>query len=106
MQAEPLYATAKKRAAAKGVSVHLGQALLVVQPRGGGRSQRHAEAVVRLDGNKAFDISTTPANFADGLKSKLGAFPFPAFWGPMAGAASTEWIADATAETIRNTRRR
>lgn len=36
------------------------------------------------------------------LEEKLGKFPFHEFWGPFAGGKSSEWIAKATAEVIRN----
>ena len=45
------------------------------------------------DGRKVFDIHTQPMGMRDELKRALGAFPFPAFWGPAAGIASSEWIA-------------
>lgn len=45
------------------------------------------------DGSKHFDIHTHPMSMRDELKTDLGPFPFPAFWGPAAGIASSEWIA-------------
>ena len=45
------------------------------------------------DGSKHFDIHTQPMAMRDELKAELGSFPFPAFWGPAAGIASSEWIA-------------
>jgi predicted AlkP superfamily pyrophosphatase or phosphodiesterase len=45
------------------------------------------------DGSKHFDIHTQPMAMRDELKAELGPFPFPAFWGPTAGIASSEWIA-------------
>ena len=45
------------------------------------------------DGKKVFDIQTSPMDLRKKIKRKLGAFPFPAFWGPAAGIASSEWIA-------------
>jgi predicted AlkP superfamily pyrophosphatase or phosphodiesterase len=45
------------------------------------------------DGRKVFDIHTQPMPLRDELKRDLGEFPFPAFWGPAAGIASSEWIA-------------
>jgi predicted AlkP superfamily pyrophosphatase or phosphodiesterase len=45
------------------------------------------------DGRKVFDILTQPMPMRDALKRDLGEFPFPAFWGPAAGIASSEWIA-------------
>ena len=45
------------------------------------------------DGSKVFDILD---NTGCDLQRKLGPFPFHAFWGPMAGLPSSEWIAKAT----------
>jgi predicted AlkP superfamily pyrophosphatase or phosphodiesterase len=45
------------------------------------------------DGRKVFDVHTQPMLMRDELKRDLGEFPFPAFWGPAAGIASSEWIA-------------
>jgi len=45
------------------------------------------------DGSKHFDVHTQPMDMRDKLKADLGPFPFPAFWGPAAGIASSEWIA-------------
>ena len=50
------------------------------------------------DGSKEFDI--IDATGCD-LKRKHGPFPFHAFWGPMAGLASSDWIAQATATVMR-----
>ena len=45
------------------------------------------------DGSKHFDIHTQPMDMRTELKAALGPFPFPAFWGPAAGIASSQWIA-------------
>jgi predicted AlkP superfamily pyrophosphatase or phosphodiesterase len=45
------------------------------------------------DGRKVFDIYAHPLPLRDEIKRDLGPFPFPAFWGPAAGLASSEWIA-------------
>lgn len=50
------------------------------------------------DGSKEFDV--IDATGCD-LVERLGPFPFHAFWGPMAGLASTEWIAKSTAIVMR-----
>ena len=47
------------------------------------------------DGNKVFDVHSQPMNLREEVKKELGEFPFPAFWGPMAGIASSKWIADS-----------
>ena len=45
------------------------------------------------DGRKVFDVYTQPMGLREEIKKDLGEFPFPAFWGPLAGIASSEWIA-------------
>ncbi len=45
------------------------------------------------DGRKVFDVASHPLSIRDAIKRDLGPFPFPAFWGPMAGLASSTWIA-------------
>ena len=47
------------------------------------------------DGKKVFDVYTQPMGLREAVKSDLGDFPFPTFWGPMAGIKSSEWIADS-----------
>ncbi|MDG1356827.1 MAG: alkaline phosphatase family protein [Akkermansiaceae bacterium] len=47
------------------------------------------------DGRKVFDIHTQPMNMRENMKSDLGDFPFPAFWGPAAGIRSSQWIAES-----------
>ena len=47
----------------------------------------------RSDGLKTFDVHSHPLAIRNEIKSELGEFPFPAFWGPRAGIASSEWIA-------------
>lgn len=47
------------------------------------------------DGRKSFDIHTQPMDLREKIKADLGAFPFPSFWGPAAGIACSQWIADS-----------
>lgn len=49
--------------------------------------------IYRADGKKLFDVQTWPMDLRGEVKADLGEFPFPAFWGPAAGIASSEWIA-------------
>ena len=51
--------------------------------------------IYRVDGRKIFDIQTWPMPLREKLKGELGDFPFPAFWGPMSGIASSRWIAES-----------
>jgi predicted AlkP superfamily pyrophosphatase or phosphodiesterase len=45
------------------------------------------------DGRKVFDVTSHPLTIRDEVRRDLGPFPFPAFWGPAAGIASSAWIA-------------
>lgn len=47
------------------------------------------------DGRKIFDIYTNPMDMKEEIKRDLGEFPFPSFWGPMAGLPSSQWIAES-----------
>ena len=47
------------------------------------------------DGRKVFDVHTQPMDLREQIKSDLSDFPFPSFWGPAAGIASSHWIADS-----------
>ncbi|MEM7384761.1 MAG: nucleotide pyrophosphatase/phosphodiesterase family protein [Verrucomicrobiota bacterium] len=47
------------------------------------------------DGRKVFDVYTHPMGDREVVKEALGDFPFPFFWGPMAGIPSSRWIADS-----------
>lgn len=47
------------------------------------------------DGRKSFDIHTQPMGLRETIKADLGEFPFPSFWGPAAGIACSQWIANS-----------
>ncbi|GAA5497421.1 hypothetical protein Rhal01_03617 [Rubritalea halochordaticola] len=47
------------------------------------------------DGRKVFDVYTHPMGMREEIKADLGEFPFPTFWGPMAGIPCSEWIANS-----------
>ena len=47
------------------------------------------------DGRKIFDIHTHPMDLREKIKKSIGEFPFPQFWGPLAGIKSSQWIATA-----------
>jgi len=47
------------------------------------------------DGRKVFDVSSEPLSIRDEIKKDLGDFPFQTFWGPAAGIASSQWIAES-----------
>jgi predicted AlkP superfamily pyrophosphatase or phosphodiesterase len=47
------------------------------------------------DGRKLPDIYSSPPELRDELQRELGTFPLFKFWGPAAGIASTQWIAES-----------
>ena len=49
--------------------------------------------IYRADGGKIFDVYGAPSTICAEVKSALGPFPFQTFWGPLAGVASSRWIA-------------
>ncbi|MCE7869546.1 alkaline phosphatase family protein [bacterium CPR1] len=51
--------------------------------------------IYKADGTKRPDIYTYPPGLRDELQRELGQFPLHAFWGPLAGLASSRWIARA-----------
>jgi predicted AlkP superfamily pyrophosphatase or phosphodiesterase len=101
MQAEPFYVTARRRAKRpfkvaklfwwfnQGADVDIS-----VTPK----------PYYGADGNKAFGIHGTPPGLTERLEQHLGPFPFPSFWGPMAGLPCTQWIARCAAEIVRTER--
>jgi predicted AlkP superfamily pyrophosphatase or phosphodiesterase len=100
IQAEPLYVTAKRRDPSftcaklfwwfnQGADVAFS-----VTPK----------PYYGADGNKAFGVTGTPDDLAPNLERELGPFPFPTFWGPMAGKGCTEWIAKCAASVLRQHR--
>jgi predicted AlkP superfamily pyrophosphatase or phosphodiesterase len=100
IQAEPVYATARKRAAERRKKFtcaklfwwfNQGAAVdLAVTPK------PHYGA----DGSKAFDVQSYPEDWAPKRIQKLGKFPFASFWGPMAGLPCTQWIGRCAAEAL------
>ncbi len=50
----------------------------------------------KADGRKIPDCYSEPPNLRDELQERFGRFPLFQFWGPMAGIASSRWIADAS----------
>lgn len=53
------------------------------------------------DGRKVPDSYSEPENLRDELQAKLGQFPLFNFWGPTADIRSTQWIADASVEVLK-----
>jgi len=93
---EPLWVAARRRA------THLKNAMLFWQNSMGSANDvlltpapLHAP-----DGRTISSCYARPAGLYDALAEELGPFPLASYWGPMAGAASSEWIARATARVL------
>lgn len=101
MQGEPVYETARKRAAERGTSFTSAKLFWWFNQGAAVDWSVTPKPWYGVDGNKAFDVSGTPAELGEQLTKRIGPFPFPAFWGPNAGKPSTAWIAKCAAEVIR-----
>ncbi len=101
LEAEPLYATARRRAAERGRRFRCAKLFWWFNQGAAVDYSVTPKPHYGADGNKVFDILGTPDGMAERLKAKLGPFPFPTFWGPMAGLPATAWIARCAAEVVR-----
>jgi len=102
LQAEPVYVTARNLAQKQGRTFRCAKLFWWFNQGAQVDISVTPKPHYGADGNKAFDILTCPDALAASLKKKLGDFPFPTFWGPMAGLASSEWIARCAAEVVRS----
>jgi predicted AlkP superfamily pyrophosphatase or phosphodiesterase len=104
IQAPPLYVTARRRAAERGESFRCAKLFWWFNQGAAVDVSVTPKPYYGADGNKAFGITGTPAGLTDDLERTLGPFPFPSFWGPMAGLPCTQWIAHCAAEVLRRQR--
>ncbi len=104
IQATPLYVTAGHRAAESGRSFRCAKLFWWFNQGAAVDVSVTPKPYYGADGNKAFGITGTPAGLTDDLERRLGPFPFPSFWGPMAGLHCTQWIAHCAAEVLRHQR--
>jgi predicted AlkP superfamily pyrophosphatase or phosphodiesterase len=101
LQAEPLYRTARRLSGERGHSFRCAKLFWWFNQGADVDISVTPKPWYGADGNKVFGIHGTPAGLSDRLESKLGAFPFQTFWGPMAGLPCTQWIARCAAEVLR-----
>jgi predicted AlkP superfamily pyrophosphatase or phosphodiesterase len=104
IRAEPLYATARQRAKERSKSFTCAKLFWWFNQGAAVDVSVTPKPHYAVNGNKAFGITGTPAALSDDLERAFGAFPFPQFWGPMAGLKSTRWIAEAAFHTIMHSR--
>lgn len=102
MQAEPLYATAHYRAKARDLPLKIAKLFWWFNQGAAVDISVTPKPHYGVDGNKVFGIAGFPQEVPQSLERQLGPFPFATFWGPMAGKPSTEWIAAAAAQVLRD----
>jgi predicted AlkP superfamily pyrophosphatase or phosphodiesterase len=100
LQADPVYVTARKQAQLRGQPFTCAQLFWWFNQGAAVDISVTPKPHYGADGNKAFDILSSPAELADRLKARLGPFPFASFWGPLAGRPCSEWIARCAAEVL------
>jgi predicted AlkP superfamily pyrophosphatase or phosphodiesterase len=101
IQAEPLYLTARRRAAERGRPFKSAKLFWWFNQGAAVDVSVTPKPWYGVDGNKVFGISGTPPGLTEKLERELGSFPFQNFWGPMSGLPATSWIARCAAETLR-----
>lgn len=104
IQAEPLYATARRRAAKQGRKFRVAKLFWWFNQGAEVDFRVTPKPHYGADGNKVFGIWGSPPDLPSRLESRLGPFPFHTFWGPGAGLPCTRWIAESAREILRSER--
>ena len=100
IQAEPLYATARRGAAERGRRFRAANLFWWFNQGAAVDLSVTPKPFYGADGDKVFGITGTPEGLTDRLERDLGPFPFRTFWGPAAGLACTAWIARCAAAVV------
>jgi predicted AlkP superfamily pyrophosphatase or phosphodiesterase len=100
LQAEPVYATARRMARDRGRSLRIAKLFWWFNQGAAIDISVTPKPYYGADGNKVFGITGTPEDLPDRLERALGKFPFHTFWGPSAGLPCTQWIAQAAARIL------
>ena len=100
IQCEPLYATARRRAIERGLRFQAAKLFWWFNQGAAVDISVTPKPYYGADGNKAFGITGESQGLCERLERDLGRFPFHTFWGPNAGLAATEWIADCAAQLV------
>jgi predicted AlkP superfamily pyrophosphatase or phosphodiesterase len=101
MQAPPLYATARRRAAERGRTFRCAKLFWWFNQGAAVDLSVTPKPYYGADGSKVFGVHGSPAGLTERLEKTLGVFPFHTFWGPKAGLPCTQWIARCAAEVLR-----
>jgi predicted AlkP superfamily pyrophosphatase or phosphodiesterase len=102
LDAEPLYATARRRAKERGRPFRSAKLFWWFNQGAAVDISVTPKPYYGADGNKVFGIHGTPAGLTERLERTLGPFPFHTFWGPLSGLPCTQWIARCAAEVLRS----
>lgn len=100
LHGEPLYAAARRMAAARGETFSSAKLFWWFNQGAAVDWSVTPKPHYGCDGSKELDIQSSPAGLAGELTGRLGSFPFHGFWGPMAGLPSSAWIASAAAHVL------
>jgi predicted AlkP superfamily pyrophosphatase or phosphodiesterase len=100
LQAEPVYATARRHAAQRGRPFRCAKLFWWFNQGAAVDFSITPKPYYGADGNKVFGILGTPDGLTERLERRLGPFPFQTFWGPLAGLACTQWIGRAAADVL------
>jgi predicted AlkP superfamily pyrophosphatase or phosphodiesterase len=115
LQTEPIYRTAKRQWSAQGKTFRCAKLFWWFNQGADVDWSATPKPFYGADGDKVFGIQGTPEGLTERLERLLGPFPFPTFWGPMAGKRSrfplgaagntcTKWIAACAAEVLQKER--
>ncbi len=104
LQAEPIYATARRMAEERGRTFRAAKLFWWFNQGADVAISVTPKPYYGADGNKAFGITGTPDGLCERLEASLGRFPFHTFWGPGAGRPCTDWIARASAAVLESER--
>jgi predicted AlkP superfamily pyrophosphatase or phosphodiesterase len=99
-QAEPVYQTARRRAAERGRTFRCAKVFWWFNQGAAVEWSVTPKPHYGADGDKVFDIAGTPEGLTERLQRQLGPFPFHTFWGPVAGLPSTQWIGRCAAQLL------
>jgi predicted AlkP superfamily pyrophosphatase or phosphodiesterase len=102
--APPLYETALRRARDRGRSFRCAKLFWWFNQGAAVALSVTPKPHYGADGSKAFGIWGDPPELPHRLERQLGPFPFPSFWGPLAGRPATAWIANCAAAVLRDER--
>jgi predicted AlkP superfamily pyrophosphatase or phosphodiesterase len=101
IEAELLYQTARRRAAARGRPFRCAKLFWWFNQGAAVDVSVTPKPYYGADGSKVFGIHGTPLGLTNRLERALGPFPFHTFWGPLSGLPATAWIARCAAEVLR-----